>query len=178
MFTDNLMLIWSWTWDTAWQNTLTTAFCLPIVYVLCWIFYKRPAVQNLLWLLLLVKLMTPQLPGLVWQVPDPFARPQVASVELLAPAEKAFIAEEKPSPPESAAVAQVLKPQPETIATQVSADAVAGFDLLNFAAMLLAFIWLSGVLWIVCLIIIFFCTIRGFVFILVIWRVCKTINFS
>ena len=65
----------------------------------------------------------------------------------MAPTEQVVVAEEKPSLPESAEVVPVLKPQAETIAPQISADAVAGFDLLNFAAMLLSAAWLSGALY-------------------------------
>lgn len=59
-----------WVWQTMWNNSISTAVLVPVVLLLCRIFDRRPAVQNLLWLLLLVKFMTPQLPGFSWVIPE------------------------------------------------------------------------------------------------------------
>lgn len=61
--------ILDWVWQTMWINSISTAILVPVVLLLCRIFDRRPAVQNLLWLLLLVKFMTPQIPGFAWVIP-------------------------------------------------------------------------------------------------------------
>ena len=62
--------ICDWVWQTMWINSISTAILFPVVLLLCRIYDRRPAVQNLLWLLLLVKFMTPQLPGFAWVIPE------------------------------------------------------------------------------------------------------------
>jgi beta-lactamase regulating signal transducer with metallopeptidase domain len=62
--------ILDWVLQTMWINSISTAILVPVVLLLCRIFDRRPAVQNLLWLMLLVKFMTPQLPGFAWVIPE------------------------------------------------------------------------------------------------------------
>lgn len=64
-------LLWTLT-----QNLLVTATMVPIVLVLCYLFRTRPAVQHLLWLIVLLKFITPSLPGISWQLPE-FAQPDL-----------------------------------------------------------------------------------------------------
>ena len=48
------------------QNSITVAVILPLVMIGCRLFRERPAVQHLLWLVVLLKLVTP--PIVTWSV--------------------------------------------------------------------------------------------------------------
>lgn len=74
---------------TAWQNFTTTAILVPVVLLLCRMFHRRPAVQHLLWLLLLVKFLTPQVPGFAWNIP---VERVVSRISQLQSSEKAALA--------------------------------------------------------------------------------------
>src|SRR6266700_1510447 len=52
------------------QNTVTVAIAIPLVALACRVFRHRPAVQHALWLILLIKLMTPPLAVWPWSVND------------------------------------------------------------------------------------------------------------
>ncbi|MFO1042261.1 MAG: M56 family metallopeptidase [Planctomycetaceae bacterium] len=51
------------------QNFFTTALMAVIVWLLCHAYAKNPATQNLLWLLVLLKFVTPPIAGMTWQLP-------------------------------------------------------------------------------------------------------------
>jgi beta-lactamase regulating signal transducer with metallopeptidase domain len=52
------------------QNAILTALLVPIVALACRWFRDRPAVQHLLWAMVLVKLMTPPIVAVPWSLPD------------------------------------------------------------------------------------------------------------
>lgn len=62
--------LFDWFQRTIWTNSIATIILAPVVLLLCRVFQRRPAVQHLLWLLLLVKFMTPQVPGFAWVIPE------------------------------------------------------------------------------------------------------------
>lgn len=66
------------------QNAISTALLVPFVFVACRAFRDRPAVQNALWLILLLKFLMPPLVAWPWQLDNIwqfavsfFAAPQV-----------------------------------------------------------------------------------------------------
>lgn len=52
------------------QNTISVAVLLPVVAIACWLLRSRPAVQHLLWLLLLLKLVAPPVVQWPWAMQD------------------------------------------------------------------------------------------------------------
>src|SRR5260221_3382936 len=59
------MKIWLW-WLA--QNTITAAVMIPLVVLACQFFRRRPAVQHALWVVVLLKLLTPPLVSWPWSV--------------------------------------------------------------------------------------------------------------
>jgi beta-lactamase regulating signal transducer with metallopeptidase domain len=52
------------------QNTITVALLIPMVALACRLFRNRPAVQHLLWAVVLIKFITPPLAEWPWSVPQ------------------------------------------------------------------------------------------------------------
>src|SRR5262245_43326307 len=57
----------TWLWWLG-QNTLIVAVMIPFVLLACRLFRHRPAVQHLLWLVVLLKFLTPPLLSWPWTV--------------------------------------------------------------------------------------------------------------
>ena len=68
------------------ENTLTVALLIPIVALACRLFRNRPAVQHLLWAVVLLKFITPPLAEWPWSVPrlGPWAH-SVSATDLSSP---------------------------------------------------------------------------------------------
>ncbi len=60
------------------QNTVSVALLTPFVWAACWLFRSRPAVQHLLWMLLLLKLVAPPLVRWPWSAHDAFSSARFA----------------------------------------------------------------------------------------------------
>jgi beta-lactamase regulating signal transducer with metallopeptidase domain len=63
------------------QNTVTAGLLACLVVALCRLRRFSPAVQHVLWLVVLVKLLTPPLIAWPWAVPDPFPAETIALSE-------------------------------------------------------------------------------------------------
>lgn len=57
----------TWLWWLG-QNTITVALVLPFVLLACRLFRERPAVQHVLWVVVLVKFLTPPIVSWPWSV--------------------------------------------------------------------------------------------------------------
>lgn len=57
----------TWPWSLG-QNTITVALMLPFVLLACRLFRNRPAVQNVLWVVVLLKFVTPPIVSWPWTV--------------------------------------------------------------------------------------------------------------
>ena len=68
------------------QNTITVALLIPMVALACRLFRNRPAVQHLLWAVVLIKFITPPLAEWPWSVPrlGPWAH-SVSATDLSSP---------------------------------------------------------------------------------------------
>jgi beta-lactamase regulating signal transducer with metallopeptidase domain len=52
------------------QCSVVAAFAIPIVAVACWFFRRRPAVQHMLWAVILLKFLTPSIIAWPWPILD------------------------------------------------------------------------------------------------------------
>ena len=61
------------------QNTITIVILIPIVAAACRLFRNRPAVQHVLWAVVLLKFITPPVVSWPWPV-QRFSRPSWSSM--------------------------------------------------------------------------------------------------
>src|SRR5262249_39743801 len=92
------------------QNTITVALMIPLVLLASRLFRNRPAVQHVLWLVVLLKFVSPSIvawPWTVQQMSEPFWPAVAASANPIGPAD------------DSNAITQPLLVAPDALALKV-----------------------------------------------------------
>lgn len=118
------------------QNTLAALLMIPCVMLACRAFRDRPAVQHLLWLVILLKLVTPPVVVWPWSVDElrsmawsQESKVQVATLERLPAIPIPEVAEPRAMPMEPTLVpsefAPNLEPSPPPVFVPIVADVVA-----------------------------------------------------
>ncbi len=117
------------------QNTIIVALLVPPVLLACWMLRHRPAVQHLLWVVVLLKLVTP--PVVVWPWSVAELRGAVSDATLHEPSAEVALAQ--PSP-------EVFAPVPLETAANLPANAVPSAKNWNFSILPWS-IWGLGAIW-------------------------------
>ncbi len=110
----------TWLWWLG-QNTITVALMLPFVLLACRLFRNRPAVQHVLWVVVLLKFLTPLIVSWPWTVE------QMAEAIWPTPA-SGFVEQATPSPSaperlERSNITSVPEIHPDPVLADVSVDA-------------------------------------------------------
>lgn len=117
------------------QNTIIVALLVPPVLLACWMLRHRPAVQHLLWVVVLLKLVTPPLVVWPWSVAE--LRGTVSDARLHEPSAEVALAQASP---------EVFAPVPLETAANLPANAVPSAKNWNFSILPWS-IWGLGAIW-------------------------------